>query len=65
MDQQTIQNFVDLLKGMNRSEWSRIKQQVDMMFSHEAAKVELGNASQLQQNLEVEFNLRRFGERLD
>ncbi|ARK23267.1 hypothetical protein SporoP37_00225 [Sporosarcina sp. P37] len=65
MNQQTIQNLVSLLKGIKHSEWSRIKQQVDMMFSHEAAKVELGDTSQLQHNLEVEFRIRRFGDTSD
>lgn len=65
MDKQKIESLVNLLDGMTSSQWSRIKQGVDMMFSYEAAKVKLGNTTQLQQNLEIEFNLRRFGEKSD
>lgn len=62
MDKQVIQEIVNLLDGVTNSEWARIKKHVDMMFSSAAAKVELGNTTQLKKNLEVEFNLRRFGE---
>lgn len=65
MDKQTIQELVNLLGDMKQSEWVRVKRQVDLMFSHEAAKVKLGDTTQLQQNLEVGFNLRRFGEKSD
>lgn len=63
MDKQTIQQLVSLLEGVNSSEWERISQHVNMKFSSEAAKIKLGNTSQLKRNLEVEFNLRRFGEK--
>ncbi|PID03643.1 hypothetical protein CSV67_03090 [Sporosarcina sp. P2] len=65
MEKQTIEELVNLLNGISSSEWGRIKQQVDMVFSSQAAKVRLGNTTQLKRSLEVEFNLRRFGDTSD
>ncbi|PIC72491.1 hypothetical protein [Sporosarcina sp. P17b] len=65
MDKQTIEELVNLLDGISSSDWARIKGQVDWTFSSEAAKVKLGNTPQLKRSLEVEFNLRRFGDTSD
>lgn len=61
MNEERISILVEQLAGLKQYEWSRIKQQVDMMFSSKAAKVELDDLSELKRNLEIEFNLRRFG----
>ncbi|MCQ6275788.1 hypothetical protein JMM81_12565 [Bacillus sp. V3B] len=61
MTEEQIAILVEQLMGLKQYEWSRIKQQVDMIFSSKAAKVELDDLSELKRNLEVEFNLRRFG----
>lgn len=63
MDKQTIHEITTNLIGLKQYEWAKIKQVVDMTFSSKAAKVELDDSSELNRNLEVEFNLRRFGEK--
>lgn len=63
MDEQKIHELVNLLDGTSQSDWTRIKQHIDMRFSYEAAKVKFGDTPLLKRNLEVEFNLRRFGEK--
>lgn len=63
MNEEKIQQFLQAIEGIKMHEWSRIKQKVDMHFSSEAAKVQLDDSPELKRNLEVEFNLRRFGEK--
>ncbi|WP_339063615.1 hypothetical protein [Tepidibacillus marianensis] len=65
MTEEKIAIIAEQLIGLKSYEWSRIKQKVDMMFSSKAAKVELDDLEQLTELLKVEFNLQRFGEKLD
>jgi hypothetical protein len=60
-----ISEIVTALAGLKCSEWSRVKQKVDMLYSSKAAKVTLDDSELLKTNLEVEFNLRQFGEKSD
>lgn len=65
MDTNKISEIMTALYGLKQYEWSKVKQQVDMVFSSKAAKVELDDLSELKRNIEVSFNLRRFGEKSD
>lgn len=65
MDSERIKKIVTALNGLNASEWSRVKRIIDMNFSSKVAKVQLDDSEHLKRGLEVEFNLRRFGEMLD
>ncbi|MEC1714706.1 hypothetical protein [Schinkia azotoformans] len=60
MTKEQIEILAERLIGLKQSEWTRIKQQVDMIFSSKAAKVELDDLSELKKTLEVGFNLRRY-----
>lgn len=60
-----IQELLRVIEGISYSDWTKIRQQVDMHFSSKAAKIELDDSPELKRNLEVAFNLRRFGEKLD
>ncbi len=62
MNKEQIANLAEQLAGMKQSDWSKLKQVVDMQFSSKAAKVQLDDSTELKRNLEVEFNFRRFGE---
>lgn len=63
MTEEKIRHFLQAIEGIKMHEWAQIKQKVDMHFSSKAAKVQLDDSSELKRNLEVEFNLRRFGEK--
>ena len=65
LEEKDIYLLLQAIDGINSSQWSRIKQNVDLYFSSKAAKVVLDDSTKLKRNLEVEFNLRRFGEKLD
>ena len=65
MNTNKIEKLLEVLEGINSSEWSRIKQHIDLQFSSRAAKVELDDSTELKRNLQIAFNLRRFGEKLD
>ncbi|HHY74078.1 MAG TPA: hypothetical protein GX497_12830 [Bacillus bacterium] len=62
MNQEKIAILTEQLVGLKQYEWSRIKHQVDMIFSSKAAKVELDDLSELKRNLELEFNLRKYSD---
>ena len=42
---------------MTQSEWNRVKQHVDMLYSSKAAKVELDDSELLEINLKREFRI--------
>jgi len=65
MNQDKISRLVNILNGLNQSDWSRVKKIIDMSFSSKAAKVELDDSNELKRDLEIEFNFQRFGEKLD
>ncbi|GBG09466.1 hypothetical protein PAT3040_04112 [Paenibacillus agaridevorans] len=65
MDSERIKAIVSALNGLRAQEWARVKQQVDMLYSFQAAKVQFDDLEQLKTNLEYEFKLRRFGEKSD
>lgn len=50
-----IAQITEALKGMKRSEWDRVKQQIDMQYNSKAAKVELDDLELLKENLHREF----------
>lgn len=60
MTKEQIAILVEQFKGLKQYEWVRIKQQIDMIFSSKAAKVELDDLEELKRNLELEFNFRRY-----
>lgn len=43
------------LEGLKHYQWSRIVQKIDMMFSHQAARVEIDDLELLKENLQKEF----------
>ncbi|ANU28418.1 hypothetical protein I858_015620 [Planococcus versutus] len=65
MDKNKIQEILQAIEGINFSDWSRFKARVDSHFSSKADKLVLDDSSKLKINLEVDFNLRRFGDRSD
>lgn len=65
MDKRKIVILTEQLSGLSRMEWSRIKQVVDMEFNFRAAEVTLDDPKGLKKRLEIEFNLRRFGDKSD
>ncbi|WP_186440540.1 hypothetical protein [Bacillus licheniformis] len=57
MNQKKLDQLTDLLNGMTQSEWNRVKQHVDMLYSSKAAKVEFDNSELLEINLKREFRI--------
>ncbi|MBM6846034.1 hypothetical protein PVN37_15025 [Bacillus licheniformis] len=57
MNQKKLDQLTDLLNGMTRSEWNRVKQHVDMLYSSKAAKVEFDDSELLEINLKREFRI--------
>ncbi|MCM3131843.1 hypothetical protein M3629_03555 [Paenibacillus polysaccharolyticus] len=43
------------IEGLKHYQWSRIVQNIDMMFSHQAARVEIDDLELLKENLRNEF----------
>lgn len=60
MNEQKISIISKELVGLKSYEWGKIKQQIDMLFAHKAAKVELDDLEQIENSLKIEFNLQRF-----
>lgn len=65
MEKNKIAIIAEQLTGLTASQWVRIKQIVDSEFSSRAAKVKIDDSKELKHRLEVEFNLRRFGDKSD
>lgn len=59
MENEKITILANQLTDLKQSDWSRIKQVVDMSFSSKAAKVELDDSEELKRLLKVAFNLQR------
>ncbi|VEH77647.1 PbsX family transcriptional regulator [Bacillus licheniformis] len=57
MNQKKLDQLTDLLNGMTQSEWNRVKQHVDMLYSSKAAKVEFDESELLEINLKREFRI--------
>ncbi|MFJ5794430.1 hypothetical protein ACILR7_08325 [Bacillus atrophaeus] len=55
MNQNKIDQLNNLLNGMSQSEWNRVKQHVDMLFSSKVAKVRFDDSELLEINLKREF----------
>lgn len=55
MDKKKIEQLTNFLDGITLSEWNRVKQNVDILFSSKAAKVEFDDSELLQANLKQEF----------
>lgn len=53
--EQRSELIIAALRGLKRHEWSRIIQNIDMMYSHQAAKVEIDDLEMLRENLQQEF----------
>lgn len=53
--EQRCELLVAAVRGLKRSQWSRIIQNIEMMFSHQAAKVEIDDLDLLRENLKQEF----------
>lgn len=58
MNQKKLDQLTDSLNGMTQSEWSRIKQHVDMLYSSKAAKVQFDDSELLEKNLKREFRMK-------
>lgn len=65
MDKNKVSIIAEQLTGLTASQWSKIKQIVDLEFSSRAANVTLDDPKELTRRFEVEFNLRRFGDKSD
>ncbi|OMF05214.1 hypothetical protein BK129_14600 [Paenibacillus amylolyticus] len=50
-----IEMVTTAIQGLKRYQWSRITQNIDMMFSHQAARVEIDDLELLKENLRQEF----------
>lgn len=65
MENTKLALIAEQFTGITNAEWARIKQIVDLEFNRRAAKVTLDDSKELKSRLEVEFNLRRFGDKSD
>ncbi|WP_226000942.1 hypothetical protein [Paenibacillus sp. BJ-4] len=54
--EQRIETIVEALRGLKSYEWSRIQQHIDMMYSSQAAKVEIDDLKLLKENIIRGFN---------
>ncbi|MDY8046533.1 hypothetical protein UY416_09530 [Paenibacillus polymyxa] len=54
--EQKIETIVETLRGLKSYEWSRIQQHIDMMYSSQAAKVEIDDLKLLKENIIRDFN---------
>ncbi|MCY7585479.1 hypothetical protein MH138_05080 [Bacillus safensis] len=57
MNNNKIEQLTNFLNGITLSEWNRVKQKVDILFSSKAAKVEFDDSELLQANLKQEFRI--------
>ncbi|WP_186365159.1 hypothetical protein [Bacillus pumilus] len=57
MNSNKIEQLTNFLYGITLSEWNRVKQNVDILFSSKAAKVEFDDSELLQANLMQEFRI--------
>lgn len=57
MNKNKIEQLTNFLDGITQSEWNRVKQNVDILFSSKAAKVEFDDSELLQVNLKQEFRI--------
>ncbi|MGM5473825.1 hypothetical protein [Bacillus pumilus] len=55
MNNNKIEQLTNFLDGITQSEWNRVKQNVDILFSSKAAKVEFDDSELLNKNLKREF----------
>ncbi|MDL2029042.1 hypothetical protein OOZ25_06950 [Bacillus subtilis] len=58
MNQKKLNQLTELLNGMSQSEWNRIKQHVDLLFSSKAAKVQFDDLELLEINMKREFRMK-------
>ncbi|MBU8576962.1 MULTISPECIES: hypothetical protein [Bacillus] len=57
MNNNKIEQLSNFLNGITLSEWNRVKQNVDILFSSKAAKVDFDDSELLQANLKQEFRI--------
>lgn len=57
MNKNKIEQLTNFLDGITLSEWNRVKQNVDILFSSKAVKVEFDDSELLQANLKQEFRI--------
>ncbi|MDX5485449.1 hypothetical protein NJE56_10815 [Bacillus pumilus] len=57
MNKNKIEQLTNFLDGITLSEWNRVKQNVDILFSSKAAKVDFDDSELLQANLKQEFRI--------
>ncbi|AHL70841.1 hypothetical protein BW16_05325 [Bacillus pumilus] len=57
MNNNKIEQLTNFLNGITLSEWNRVKQNVDILFSSKAAKVEFDDSELLKTNLKQEFRI--------
>lgn len=54
MNKNKIEQLTNFLNGITQSEWNRVKQNVDILFSSKAVKLHFDDLEQLQANLKQE-----------
>lgn len=54
MNKNKIEQLTNFLDGITLSEWNRVKQNVDILFSSKAVKLYFDDLEQLQANLKQE-----------
>ncbi|MDI6562386.1 hypothetical protein M5E03_03065 [Bacillus safensis] len=54
MNNYKIEQLTNFLDGITLSEWNRVKQNVDILFSSKAVKLHFDDLEQLQANLKQE-----------
>ncbi|MGG2943019.1 hypothetical protein ABEO51_07840 [Bacillus safensis] len=57
MNKNKIEQLTNFLDGITLSEWNRVKQNVDILFSSKAVKLHFDDLEQLQANLKQEFRI--------
>lgn len=56
LTEEKINEFKNAVNGLSLGQWNRIKQQIDMLYSSQAAKVELNDLDLLEKVIKQEFN---------
>ncbi|MBP1905301.1 hypothetical protein J2Z32_001929 [Paenibacillus turicensis] len=56
LTEQKINEFKNAVNGLSLGQWGRVKQQIDMLYSSQADKVELDDLDLLEKNMKREFN---------
>ncbi|MGF2617773.1 hypothetical protein ACQUWN_19520 [Rossellomorea aquimaris] len=55
MNQEKLELLLKVVSGLKKSEWNRLVQKVDLLYSSKADKVEFDDLELLEKNIKREF----------